>query len=132
MFSPVAAVLDWVATQYGWNLYSIDVSTAFLRGLSFKELEELGITRKVVAFIPPPDLLEIWGRHPKGKVWRSWKWDEVVCRMLKGGYGLKDAPFLWYLRFAGCFVKELNMKALTNDACFFIPHYLVGLVPLGP
>ena len=43
-----------IAVQQGWSLWSADISEAFLRGLTFKELhEEGGELRQVQISLPP-------------------------------------------------------------------------------
>ena len=71
-----------VAVCLGWSFAVFDVSTAFLSGLA--------MTREVYAKAPREGLPAAEG------------WEAVppfsLLRLLKGAYGLTEAPRLWYLR----------------------------------
>ena len=82
-----------VAAQMKWKLHSADVSEAFLRGLTFEEVaKEPGETLRACELqLPPgcnPMLRELKGMEDFNEL-------VEVLRMLKPGYGLKDAPRLW-------------------------------------
>ena len=68
-----------------WEIGSFDIKTAFLRGRADARL--LGLE-------PPPELRAKLGLRPT-----------EICRLLKGAYGLVNAPLLWF--------KELS-KALEK------------------
>lgn len=88
-------VLVIVAAQQGWDLWSADISEAFLRGLTFEELQRDGVNelRRVELELPPGGeqlLCLVPGYSDFTPV------TEALV-MLKPGFGLKDAPGLWLL-----------------------------------
>ena len=85
-------VLVIVAAQQGWDLWSADISEAFLRGLTFEELQRDGVNelRRVELELPPGGeqlLCLVPGYSDFNPV------TEALV-MLKPGFGLKDAPGL--------------------------------------
>eukprot|EP00974_Lingulodinium_polyedra_P129602 11210679-Lingulodinium_polyedra.AAC.1 len=53
-------LVNWVAVQYGWSIFTADVSQAFLRGLTFKQVSELpGEVNRDVQFTVPPGAIPI-------------------------------------------------------------------------
>ena len=85
-------------------LGSLDVSAAFLKGLSFEVLNEEaapGSVRRAAYFTLPEEedyqiLLEL--DFTLFGLLATTFLNDVVCEVLKGGFGLKDAPRLWRLR----------------------------------
>ncbi len=101
-------------------LASMDISTAFLKGMTFEELKEMGMERQPCAFEPPEGTLEIL-QELCGDTFgcttidvESW-----VLELLKGGYGTKDAPLLWNLRAVKCLTKDIGMKPSAYDPMLF-------------
>ena len=88
-------VLVIVAVQQSWDLWSADISEAFLRGLTFEELHKDGVNelRRVELELPPG------GEQLLRLVPGYGDFDPLseVLVMLKPGFGLKDAPRLWLL-----------------------------------
>eukprot|EP00435_Cladocopium_sp_Y103_P051132 s594_g15.t1 len=85
-------LLITIAVQRKWALWSADISEAFLRGLTFRELhEEGGELREVQISLPPG------GEHLLRTIQGYSDFDpsDEVLVMLKPGFGLKDAPRLW-------------------------------------
>lgn len=72
-----------LAASKGWNVYQLDVKSAFLHG----ELKE-------AMFIEQPQGYEIKGEEDK------------VYRLKKALYGLKQAPRAWYNKLESHFIKE--------------------------
>lgn len=109
-----------LAVQNNWRICSMDVSVAFLRGFSFQELAEKGMPRKPVAVTPCEGVFELlqeldpgtYGNLPHDK-------REYVLRLLKGAYGLRDAPLLWHLK-AVEVLRGLSFVALKHDTCVFV------------
>ena len=81
IFFPVAKVtsirlLLSVATAFDFEIEQMDVKTTFLHG----DIEE-----------------EIYMKQPKGFMVKGKK--ELVCRLKKSLYGLKQSPRMWYQKF---------------------------------
>jgi hypothetical protein len=77
----------------GWVPSCIDITTAFLQGEP--------LNRDV--YLQPP---------------RGYAEDNVVWKLLKGVYGLSDAPRKWYLKVARTF-RELKSQMVPFDQAFF-------------
>ena len=78
---------------------SLDISPAFLQGLSFEEAQAAGVIENIkreALFIAPECVLELW-IEAKG-FWLDDCWyldrSEIVIECLKGVFGLNDAPRL--------------------------------------
>ena len=63
-----------MAASRGWNLFQIDLKTAFLQGQSFD------VNRDVVCQLPPEQ-----GHPPK-----------IAVRLKKTAFGMNDAPRRWW------------------------------------
>ena len=89
-FAPIAKlntirVLLSLAANLDWELHQIDVKNAFLNG----ELEE------EVYMVQPPGFEE--------------KTPNIVCKLNKSLYGLKQSPQAWFNHFSKV-VKDLSYK----------------------
>jgi len=99
-FSPVSKkdslriVLALVA-HYDLELHQMDVKTAFLNG----DLEE-------DVYMDQPEGFEI-----KGK-------DQMVCKLKKSIYGLKQASRQWYIKFNDT-ITSFGFKEITVDRCIY-------------
>ena len=123
--SPTATRIGhrWVmmkSAEWGTPIVSYDVSTAFLQGDSFENLNASGHSRQACAFIPPPGVFETlhevdplggWGEAAK----RPSEW---VFELDKGAYGLKDAPLLWFMRI-NRFLIANSFTPMKHDACVY-------------
>ena len=114
------------AIQSGWPLASLDISMAFLKGLSFDEIQSIrgGPKRTVCMQLPRGRL----GLEPSGvSLLRSVKGYEnfndalEVLEMVKGGFGLVDAPNLFTTRVDNIF-KEHMIKATLADQKMYLFH----------
>ena len=109
----------------GKPLWSLDVSTAFLQGWSFKEMESAGYARQPVAMMLDAETWKLLSElAPDNALFRAAARDPTrYCFvLLKAAYGLKDAPLLWNLRLVSTLVK-LNLRRSAHDHCCF---YLVS------
>ena len=80
--------------QQGWELWSADISEAFLRGLTFEELHERGgQLRDVQISLPPGE--EFLLRAIEG--YEDLDAATEILVLVKPGFGLRDAPHLWLL-----------------------------------
>ena len=113
------------AAKEGWEIWSIDVSSAFLRGYKFEELEQEGHHyRQPVAFLPPdPELFSLLAELEPGV------WDQAArnptqfcIEVEKGAYGLKDAPLLWYLKLNKVSTSVLKLCTSKHDVCMFYKY----------
>lgn len=100
VYAPVAR-MDTVrmiiafAAQRGWNLYQLDVKSAFLQG----ELKE-------DVFVEQPR-----GYEKKGS-------EHMVYKLQKALYGLKQAPRAWFSRIESYFIKEGFERSPSEHTLF--------------
>ncbi|KAD1540679.1 hypothetical protein E3N88_42653 [Mikania micrantha] len=93
-----------VAAQRGWDIFQLDVKSAFLNG----ELKETVFVEQ------PPGFVQ------KGE-------ENKVCKLKKALYGLKQAPRAWFKRIEGYFVRE-GFKKSHYDHTLFIKKQNKGVV----
>ncbi|KAH9667565.1 retrovirus-related pol polyprotein from transposon TNT 1-94-like protein [Citrus sinensis] len=94
----VRIVLAMCAT-FDLHLEQLDVKTAFLHG----ELEE-----------------EIYMLQPEG--FAETGKENLVCRLNKSLYGLKQVPMCWYKRFDS-FIMSLGYNRLSSDHCAYYKRF---------
>ena len=86
-------LVNSVAAQYQWPLFTADVSQAFLRGLTFEEAAQTkDEVQRDVQFTVPPGSIPVLQKLPG---FENFNPATEVLRMLRCGFGLKDAPRLW-------------------------------------
>ena len=105
-----------IAVAMKWTGMTFDVSTAFLSGLA--------MTREVYAKAPREGL-------PAAEGWEAVP-SYALLRLLKGAYGLTEAPRLWYLR-ARQVLTQLGFTELRCARAVFVYRLagrLVGLLTL--
>ena len=100
IFSPVAKVtsirlLLSVAAAFDFEIEQMDVKTTFLHG----DLEE-----------------EIYMKQPEGFMVKGKK--ELVCRLKKSLYGLKQSPRMWYQKF-DTYIRGLGFTRSKEDHCVY-------------
>ena len=104
IFSPmvkmttIRLVLSIVAAK-GLHLEQLDVKTTFLHG----DLDE-------DIYMTQPE-----GFQVKGK-------ENLVCKLKKSLYGLKQVPRQWYLKFDN-FMGRIGYKSCDNDHCCYIKKF---------
>ncbi|CAJ1446370.1 unnamed protein product [Effrenium voratum] len=111
-------ILITVAVNRGWTLHSADVSEAFLRGLTFEELAEAGEDRREVALELPPGGETLLRMQPG---YEDFNPEVEVLRLLRPGFGLKDAPRLWLLALRRA-LAEIGVTPTTIDPQTFVRH----------
>lgn len=99
-FSPVAKMVTirtvlWVAAQFDWPLYHLDVNNAFLNGDLFEE-------------VYMDILLGFCNLERLRK----------VCRLLKSLYGLKQASRQWNLKFTQTLTNSRYVQSKLNYSLF--------------
>jgi hypothetical protein len=112
IFSPVAnltsrILLLSVATTFDFEIEQMDVKTTFLHG----DLEE-----------------EIFMKQPEGYAVKGKK--ELVCKMKKSLYGLKQTPRMWYQKF-DTYMLVIGFTRSKEDHCVYsklIGDHLIYLV----
>lgn len=107
-----------LAAQFRWELWSADVSEAFLRGLTFKELQKQGEPIRSVQLELPPGSVPLFRQLPGMETFDSIR---EVLNMLRPGYGLKDAPRLWNLALRRALIA-LDLVATTCDPELYVKH----------
>jgi hypothetical protein len=106
------------AVQQNWELFTWDISTAFLQGISFEELAQItGTPVRQVAMRPPKGTEQFFKEMPGLNV----SFDTHVLLMLKAVYGLKDAPRAWRIRLDRA-LQELGGRPLHSDTALYVWH----------
>jgi len=83
-------LVNSVAAQHGWPLFTADVSQAFLRGLTFDQAAQLkDEVHRDVQFTVPPGSVNILKRLPG---YQDFNPLTEVLRMLRCGFGVKICP----------------------------------------
>ena len=108
------------SAEWGLPIVALDISTAFLQGYSFEELNAAGHNRQPCAFLPPEGVFSLLHEmDPKGGWEKAAKEPSLWAFQLdKGAYGLKDAPMLWFLKI-NHFLKQLEFEPMAHDACVY-------------
>ena len=106
-FSPVAKMSSVrlfisIAAMQHWPLYQLDIKNAFLHG----ELQE-----------------ELYMEQPPGFVAQGES--NLVCKLRRSLYGLKQSPRAWFSRFSTVLV-EFGMIRSTSDHSVFYKHTSEG------
>lgn len=101
-FAPVAKLptirtVFALAADNGWEVHQMDAKTAFLCSPIDTEV-----------YVQPPPGLLIGNKHKNG-----------VLKLLKGLYGLKQSPLLWYRRLSEYLVQK-GFKVSDYDSSLFI------------
>ena len=109
--------MNFMVVQKQWRLFSADVGQAFLRGLSFKQIQEMdGEVHRDVQFTVPP------GSVPILKTLTGYEdFDPIreVLAMLRAGFGLKDAPRLWQKKLQQV-LEKIGCRSLCADSKLYI------------
>ena len=101
--------------QQGWELWSADISEAFLRGLTFEELHERGgQLRDVQISLPPGE--EFLLRAIEG--YEDLDAATEILVLVKPGFGLRDAPRLWLLALKKVLTR-IGVTACQGDQQLF-------------
>jgi hypothetical protein len=116
-----------VAAQHSWELFTWDVSTAFLQGVTFEELAQLtGEPLRQVAITVPKGSEKYFRSIPSLK---NIDFSKEVLGMSKAVYGLKDAPRAWRIKLDKT-LRELGGKPLSSDGALYVWHNSSGQLQL--
>lgn len=102
-------VLQMISSE-GWDLMSFDVKAAFLQGNQ---------SGRTLGIEPVPELSE--AMKLKGN---------EICQLVKGAYGLVDAPYLWY-KTLQAELNQLGFRMTPFDPCTFVLYDQTGTKPQG-
>ena len=109
-----------IAAQKGWPIVIADVGCAFLRGLTFKELSELqGTPVRVVCMELPADSAALLRTIPG---FETFSLSVEVLELDKPGFGLKDAPHAWGLRFDKHMHERQGIRPTHADNKLYLGH----------
>ena len=122
VFAPIAKmdtirIILSIAAQYGWNIFQLDVKSAFLHG----DLKEEIIVQQPTGF------------EKKGK-------KEKVYKLRKALYGLKQAPRTWYNKietyfmsngFERCFCEHALITKSQGGNILIVSLYMDDLIYTG-
>ena len=116
-------IVNSVAVQRGWQLFTADVSQAFLRGLTFEEAAKIkDEVHRSIQFTMPPGSVPILQRVPG---YSDFNAIAEVLEMLRCGFGLKDAPRLWN-KVLRALLEDIGMRPLQSDEQLFVWHETNG------
>ena len=102
-YAPVAATKSWklffaICAKRRFKMVLIDISVAFLNADVDHDI-----------YVRQPPGFEKWG--PDG--------EELVCKLLKALYGLRQSPMLWYRFLRNFLVVEAGLTQCEHDLCVF-------------
>ena len=113
------------AVQAGWALASLDISVAFLKGMTYDEIQAVrgGPKREVSMQLPfarhgLPSGVHLL-RHITG--FETFDDSMEVLEMLKGGFGLVDAPNLFTTRVDQVF-RAASLPPTITDPKIYVKH----------
>ena len=107
------------ALNPGYKLFSFDVSTAFAKGMTFKELSSLtGQPLRAVQFDLPAEDVAILRTIPG---FEDFNPHLETLSMVKPIYGLKDAPRAWRKKL-DIILRSFGCKPLYADAQVYVKH----------
>ena len=113
-------IVTAIAAQKGWPILIADVGCAFLRGLTFKELSELqGTPVRVVCMELPADSAALLRTIPG---FETFSLAVEVLELDKPGFGLKDAPHAWGLRFDQRMREKQGIRPAHADNKLYLGH----------
>lgn len=104
------------AAQMRWELCSADVSSAFIRSLTFEEMAKLNGTEvRTAGFLMPKGSEEALRQIPGFEKYDPTIHEVVMCKPI---YGLKDAPRAWRQRLHASLIK-LKGRNMCCDASLY-------------
>jgi len=113
-------LVNGFAAQHEYVLFSMDISAAFLKGLTFDEISKLsGQPKRSVQFVPPKNCIHLIRRLPGLEDFDP---STELLDFLKAMWGLKDAPRLFGLR------RDMSFRAFgahksQRDSNFWVKYH---------
>ena len=102
-----------------WSFVAVDISKAFLQGLTFQEMHEItGEPEKNIAFTVPKGTAHLLRRIPG---YENFNEREEALRCLKPGTGCRDAPRAFNLRLTRL-MKEYGLVPTMHDPQLMMLH----------
>ena len=111
LVSSICAVMNW-------HIWSLDVGTAFLQGNAFDDNLPTDGPKREASFEPPKDCWDLLRDPWTGKPFNLSMRLNYVLELLKGAYGLADAPRLWYCHLVATLVA-IGWRRSVHDPCLF-------------
>ena len=112
-----------VAANHGWKISIADVATAFLRGMTFDEQAKLtGEPLREVCLNPPKGS---WKFLSTFDVMKGCSEATHVLQLVKGVYGLKDAPRAWRIKL-DILLRAIGAIPMKSDPCLYMWHTARG------
>jgi hypothetical protein len=112
-------LVNQIAAQRKWRLFSADISQAFLRGLTFEQVAAMdGEVKRRVQFTMPPGSIPVL-RQLEG--YEDFNPLVEVLLLLRCGFGLKDAPRLWQIMLKKV-LERTGGKPLISDPQLYVYH----------
>ena len=112
-------LVNSVAAQHQWPLFTAYVSQAFRRGLTFEQVAHMkDEVERDVQFTVPPGSTHLLKKLPGFSDFNPLK---EVLRMLRCGFGLKDAPRLWN-KVLRRVLQALGLSSTQADPQLYVWH----------
>ena len=106
-----------VSRQRTWRIFMSDVSSAFLRSMTFQQMSELsGVDAREVSFDPPTGSAGYFRELPGMNQYNE---ATMTLGMLKPVYGLKDAPKAWKLQLDRV-LRLAGGQQCHTDTCLWV------------
>ena len=121
-------IICMVAATKAWPILTADVSTAFLRGLTFDELSRLTGEKVRRAGFHPPRGYESFVKELPGMEAYDRNVHELL--MTKPVYGMKDAPRAWRIRLHQALTSLHYMPLKTDKALYYLYDQKQGITAL--
>lgn len=110
-------LVNAICAQRRWALFSAAVPQAVLRGLTFEQIEQMeGEIRREVQLTLPPGSIPVSWKLPG---YESVDSGTDVLRMLRGGFGLKDAPRFWQKTLRSV-LERIGVVSLIADPKLYV------------
>ena len=112
-------MVNSVAAQKGWTIFTADVSQAFLGGLTFEQAAQIkGEVQRQVQFKVPPGIVAVL-KQLSG--YEDYDPMTEVLNMLRCAFGVKDAPRLWQVVLFKALL-QCGLKPLQSDEKLYIMY----------
>ncbi len=105
------------AVQQSWNLFTMDVASAFLRGMTFANMSTMSGAKPGEISVTPPAGADKYFRELPGMA--NYNSITHVHRLIKPAYGLRDAPKAWRTRL-DIDLRALGGLPIPTDAALYV------------